>query len=230
MRSLLHVAAGLLCCAAVPAGALAQQKCTASSDTTTLPPLAQVADSSALAAALAAAGGEEPVSLLRVEYEKNGRPREVEAYRRSGPVDGAVDVARRLLPLFRARPGRKEPFLFWIARVEGPTAGIRFARFRQECMPALENREETARRLQEVYQQARARKRDPAPSRAEARVRMRVDARGEPTEVRLQERTGNVELDVAAVRIARQMRFLPARVDAYPVSAWITMPLRFYGM
>ncbi|HEU4456464.1 MAG TPA: energy transducer TonB [Longimicrobium sp.] len=91
-----------------------------------------------------------------------------------------------------------------------------------EEMPQLANRERVARLIAEAY---------PPALRAqgvagEATVRMLIDPRGVPGRVEVVEST-NAEFGAAAVRVAEQMRFRPARTEGKPVEVEVMLPLYF---
>jgi TonB family protein len=54
-----------------------------------------------------------------------------------------------------------------------------------------------------------------------------VDERGRVTRRRLAETSGNCELDLAALDVARVMRFTPATRDGRAVAVWVALPLTF---
>lgn len=58
-------------------------------------------------------------------------------------------------------------------------------------------------------------------------VEMLVRSHGEPAQIRLAERSGNIVLDRLAVQIARDMRFEPALVDGERVDQRVRLPLAF---
>lgn len=61
-------------------------------------------------------------------------------------------------------------------------------------------------------------------------VEMMVRSHGEPAQIRLAERSGNLVLDRLAVRIARDMRFKPALADGEEVDQRVRLPLAFESM
>ena len=74
-----------------------------------------------------------------------------------------------------------------------------------------------------------------AKANAEARLRLtravqfqvwiHVDQSGRPADVRLERSSGMPNVDSAAVQIAAQMRFSPARKGGGTVPVWVSMPL-----
>lgn len=57
---------------------------------------------------------------------------------------------------------------------------------------------------------------------------MRVGPDGRPGEIELLRRSGQHVLDTGALRIARAMRFEPARLGDFRVPVWVTQPLRYH--
>jgi len=59
------------------------------------------------------------------------------------------------------------------------------------------------------------------------RLRFEVLATGEVGRVLVDESAGSAELDRAAIEAVKRWRFEPARRDEQPVTAWVTLPVRF---
>jgi TonB family protein len=92
-----------------------------------------------------------------------------------------------------------------------------------DVAPQLQNRGEVAAAIRREYPQEL---RDAAVS-SRTIVWMLVDATGVVQDVRINESSGQRELDEAALRVARVFRFSPATTGGRPVSAWITIPIQF---
>jgi TonB family protein len=58
---------------------------------------------------------------------------------------------------------------------------------------------------------------------------LNIDASGSVAEAEVQKSSGYPELDSAAVRIARQMRFSPARNKGTPTAVWVAQRIQFNG-
>lgn len=58
-------------------------------------------------------------------------------------------------------------------------------------------------------------------------VAVRISARGEALEVRVEQSSGYAVLDEAAEQFARSVRFQPARRDSTPVEADVTLPVNY---
>jgi TonB family protein len=58
-------------------------------------------------------------------------------------------------------------------------------------------------------------------------MRLCYDERGKPIEVTLNESSGFVRLDEAAMRYARSVRMRPALIDGLPQSGCVVLPVRF---
>lgn len=56
-------------------------------------------------------------------------------------------------------------------------------------------------------------------------LRMRVDRTGTADEITIDQSAGDAAFDAEAVRIAKRMRFRPAKVGRTHVSVWITLPI-----
>jgi TonB family protein len=56
---------------------------------------------------------------------------------------------------------------------------------------------------------------------------MMVEPEGHVSQIRVHESAGRVEVDEAAVRIMRNARFNPARVEGIVIPAWVQIPIRF---
>lgn len=61
----------------------------------------------------------------------------------------------------------------------------------------------------------------------EAQLRMRVGVDGRPYDIALVRGTGHPALDLAAIRDAKQWRFVPARVNGEYASTWASMPVSY---
>lgn len=55
-----------------------------------------------------------------------------------------------------------------------------------------------------------------------------VDAEGRVDSVQVEESSGSLRLDSAAIKGGRQMRFLPGRRGDRRVGAWVRIPIRFH--
>lgn len=58
-------------------------------------------------------------------------------------------------------------------------------------------------------------------------LRVHVDSKGAPNEVRLHESSGHPRLDAAAEAAVKRWRFVPARRGQEPVAAWVLVPIAF---
>jgi TonB family protein len=56
---------------------------------------------------------------------------------------------------------------------------------------------------------------------------MLVEPEGHVSEIRVEDSAGRVEVDEAAVRIMRNARFNPARVEGIVIPTWVQIPIRF---
>jgi len=61
----------------------------------------------------------------------------------------------------------------------------------------------------------------------EVLLRVRVGVDGEPLEVSLQQSSGHMRLDQAALRAVMQWRFVPAQHNGKTVTAWVVVPFEF---
>lgn len=61
----------------------------------------------------------------------------------------------------------------------------------------------------------------------EVRLRVQVDANGNPQQVELYRTSGFPRLDQTALETVRQWRFVPARQGDQPVPAWVIVPIKF---
>jgi TonB family protein len=93
----------------------------------------------------------------------------------------------------------------------------------QDTQPQLRNAEEIRRLMQsEVPAALRALR-----QAGSALVAVHVSETGSVTEARLSQGSGRVELDSAALRVARRMVFTPARRGGQAVATWTRIPLVF---
>ena len=60
-----------------------------------------------------------------------------------------------------------------------------------------------------------------------AEVWLLLDADGLLRDTRINESSGHEALDLAALRVARVMRFSPAMGGAEPVPVWVSIPIEF---
>lgn len=89
--------------------------------------------------------------------------------------------------------------------------------------PELLNRDEVSRALVQNYPRAL---RDQSIS-GTALIWLLVDSTGVTAKARLKTTSGQPELDEAAIRVARVMKWKPARNRDAPVTAWIALPIVF---
>lgn len=89
--------------------------------------------------------------------------------------------------------------------------------------PQLRNRSVVTAALSSMYPKNLA----DAGIRGTAVVWIAVDTEGDPVEVRLQRSSGRCELDIAALRVANEMRFSPALNKGRPVELWVEIPINF---
>lgn len=92
-----------------------------------------------------------------------------------------------------------------------------------DVRPELTNRAQVARMLTEAY---------PADLReagisGETTVWFLIDSNGRVMQVRVQRTSGNDALDQAALRVAQQMTFTPAKLKGAPVPVWVAIPIVF---
>lgn len=61
----------------------------------------------------------------------------------------------------------------------------------------------------------------------EVRLRVYVDAAGNPQQVEIERSSGYPRLDQAALETVKRWRFVPARQGDQPVAAWVIVPIQF---
>lgn len=98
----------------------------------------------------------------------------------------------------------------------------------REVMPALRNRSAVSRRLTRFAKAQALRPDLRGGGDRVAVLRMRLDRRGIPGEITLDHSAGDPALDAEALRIARTMRFAPARIGRTRVNVWITIPVTYH--
>lgn len=101
-----------------------------------------------------------------------------------------------------------------------PDAGPTYIERDQE--PALTNREELIRALQEKSRTFREADRE-----GEVSLAMLIDETGEVTSTRVTMSSGHADMDEAAVEVARLARFEPARRGDEAIGVWVVLPFRF---
>ncbi|MFQ5678345.1 MAG: energy transducer TonB [Gemmatimonadota bacterium] len=89
--------------------------------------------------------------------------------------------------------------------------------------PRLKNREEIARLLKQRY--PRNLKKNRASGTVLLWIYINQDGRVEKSQVR--KRSFHPEFDVAALKIAARMRFVPAKAAGKPIAVWVQMPMNF---
>ncbi|HEX9938396.1 MAG TPA: energy transducer TonB [Longimicrobium sp.] len=109
------------------------------------------------------------------------------------------------------------------APVAPPAQGT-YELFRVEEQPMLENREDVARLIQRNYPPG-MRSRGESGT-ATVRFRIQTDDGVDSASVTI-ENTASAELSKAAAKVAREMRFRPARIDGRAVPVWVTLPITF---
>lgn len=87
----------------------------------------------------------------------------------------------------------------------------------QSCSPTLANRRTVGRMLTNLG----------TGRRGTATVWVFVEANGVPSNFRLEASSGDGSADAIAMTVAREMRFLPARIEGVPVSVWVALPVSF---
>jgi TonB family protein len=115
--------------------------------------------------------------------------------------------------------GSDERAYFVVGNDAGPTVR-RVERFGQ-CAPRILNRTTLAERIGIEANGLNIR------SRMSVRLFVRVGEDGVVDEVRVDETSGDIDVDLAAARVFRGVRFAPARVEGIPTRVWAAFPVTF---
>lgn len=113
----------------------------------------------------------------------------------------------------------------WAARVqvetvEGAPARVALGAY-QSCPPVLQDRQGLGPLLQQLLAEI------PPRSRSDVAVEAYVNTAGLVEDVRIRNSTVGLQAERELQRIARQLRYLPARLDREPVAIWTRLPIRF---
>jgi TonB family protein len=169
----------------------------------------------------------EPISMVSIFIGKEGRPARINGYRRSGPVRDTRSFQRALQPHVKPQEPTQRGFSLYMELFGEGTPEARVARSDRICEPVLMNREDVARLSAEAYERVRRKRR---PGEGELRLRrtvvlVRIDEEGRPLEARMDESSGNSEMDIELRGVALRARFAPARLDDCGVGVWVSLPL-----
>ena len=228
----LLVAASLLagCTAPAPASKPSPTKNTEDQDSPL--PVAAFIDSAALHQALLSA----PLApadfklrtLFSVRYDSTGTLQTVvPVWSRAFPAE----YGRTMSELLRAHvkpsiPTRRETWQrVWLQ--SGPTPKIAVLGGAVEARPTLNNRGVVGRELNAAVQRLLQIRPGLTGQQVTGEVTMRVTEDGRATDALLRRSTGDSEVDREILSVARFMRFSPARIDGYPVSSMIRVPISF---
>lgn len=140
--------------------------------------------------------------------------------RPAAPVVGDLDISHEIT-IPRTDFEGFEPAVPAPPRVEDAKGRVRFIPY--DTPPVLRDREDIARILEREYpSRLRA-----AGVRGTVELWLYVGIDGRVTDAEIRESSGNAALDEAALRVGRQMRFVPARNRDRPTAVWVRQPVTF---
>ena len=181
--------------------------------------LAEVTDIAALVQALAAerfmrAGTD--TALTSIAYDSTGA---LGAVRFLHP-GASEEEAERIESRFRERlaPAALPKTSAWLMLVRGDTPRVLSFEPTGEKAPRMLNTDELARGLRALTAQPEMRNR-------EAGVWVFVSMKGDVQQAKVVQTSGSIKADQALLELAKRARFSPARMDRFPVPAWVQFPL-----
>lgn len=186
-------------------------------------------DSIALVEALRAAPPPPPgrvPSDFFMTFDPDGNAVVVEPAFEGLPREYAEEMTRLLRAHVRTLALPSAPCGMNIRLHGGATPTVAYARYRRQTPPRLVNGSAVQRQLARSLEGLKP----PLPPRrgpVVGMVSIALARDGGITEVYLLEGTGRLDLDVETVRIAKMMRFAPARIDGQAVPTMATMPISF---
>ena len=186
-------------------------------------------DSTALVEALRAVPPPPPESVpsdFFVTFNPEGSAVVVEPAFEGLPAEYAAEMTRLLRAHVRTLSLPLAPCGMNIRLHGGPSPTVAYATYRRQTPPRLTNVSVVQRQLARSLESLNP----PLPPRRGplvGLVSIALARDGGITEVYLLEGTGRLDLDVETVRIAKMMRFAPARIDGRAVPTMATMPVSF---
>lgn len=167
--------------------------------------------------------------IFSVRYDSTGALLEVEPiFARLAPAE----YARTMAALLRAhvKPSISTTRESWqrVWLQSGATPKIAVLDDGLEVRPQMNNRVAVGRELNSAVQRLLQIRPDLAGREFTGTVSMRVTEDGLPTNSLIRRSTGVPDVDRAIIAVARTMRFSPARLDEYPVSVIVQVPVTLH--
>ena len=165
------------------------------------------------------------VGLIRAEREWETPPEDPRArYALVLTSAGAPEaelraLERTLQDQVERRPDEGERVAFFVS--EGDSVDVFRVEALAECPPEILNKDELAAALRRRAMNFRDRR------EFVVKVLARIDATGRILETRVDESSSVIEVDAAAVEIARTARYRPAESEGIPVAVWLSYPITF---
>jgi TonB family protein len=140
-----------------------------------------------------------------------------------GLVVQACAVENPVAPMGANRTVRPQPLGIEGKPPEAAADGPYFTPFDREHAPQLINRDEVSKALDDGYPRL---VRD-AGVGGRAEVWLQISDQGVVTDARLNRSTGQPALDIAALELARVMKFTAAQYNNQPVMVWVSIPITY---
>jgi TonB family protein len=186
-----------------------------------LPSIDAVLDPAAIVAAASGIAGfedEDAVHVVSLSLDSAGAVSSMASVASSFPAEREVELIDLILPHVRPRPSDRAPNLR-VGVFGGAPPAVTLGPALM-CVPYLANRATVTRLLSETA-------RDFPSLAGTVTLWIFVQTNGVPGKIEVKEVRGVADLEAQALKIADEMRFLPARRDGVPVEVWASIPLTF---
>jgi TonB family protein len=162
----------------------------------------------------------EDTLLVAIAYDSTGALSRVQAHGRPGSQADTAAVATALRRHLRASGETR--FFAYALLLRGEQPRLVPHSISRECPPHMVNAPEVSRLLRRLAG-------DGSLLNRSAVVWAYVNADGDVVRTKVNRSSGNIQLDLQLVEVARQARFAPAMLDDFLVPVWVSVPLAFRG-
>lgn len=194
--------------------------CSVISSPAELPGVDALLDPAALHARMAAAP-EGRYALLEINFDTLGAVRSVAVLESDHSPEEAAALEQFVEESLLPQPSGAAYGVLLRASADGEA---RIGR-QESCRPAIINREDMPRLIQQAYGEYRRGATSDAPPRPVV-ANLRVNETGRVIEARIRESSTHPRLDELMLEVAGHIRFQPAYLNRVPRAVWVQVPLR----
>ncbi len=175
--------------------------------------LAAVLDSAALTRRIEGLAPADGMLLMSLSVD-SGRVERLRVIESSMPRAGTADLVGVVNEAMAPAPDTTVHGRLIIRVTDGAVDTLTLGAY-QFCRPRLRNGDQLSEELQAAYERINL--------LGKTNIWMYVDSTGAVEKAEIHESSGKVPVDEAAVMVARMARFIPARLDRYPMPVWVAL-------